>query len=276
MTSAYDENAIQPLTEEEMSALGDRLELLPSEHIDWVIQLFLECRRARAAEARLAADAAIASGGEGDITQVVLDTAEWLQTLWEVGYMGSSEFPTPPRTRFPTISSEDIANSALLARIRHGKAPLPFPPPTRQGVPWHEVVEATSAFPVNAEVAEGDEGHWINIEGCTEWHLVREEEPGQRYRVQHRAKGPHYHLTLAKDGNATLQRCLPELTRRIVSQSRGGVIAYILEWPTDDGGLQRIPLRAASRERAEEQARRWVAHHHPALYGQIHFQLDES
>lgn len=276
MDDGYSEDAILPLDEEDMIALGERLETLPPDHMEWVAQLFLECRRARAGEARLAADAAMAEGGDDDLTQVVLDTTEWLRTLWEVGYMGSSSFPTSPRTHFPMVTSEDIAKSALLARIRHGKAPLPFPPPTRNGVPWHEVVESNAPFPVHAEVLRNEGADWVSIEGCAEWQLVGEETDGKQFRVQHRYKGPIYHLVLREGNAATLQRCPPAVVRRIVRQSRGGLDAYLLEWPKDDGVARRVPLPAASRERAEEEARRWVAHHHPALYGQIHFEHAEA
>lgn len=276
MDDGYSEEAILPLDEEDMIALGEHLETLPPEHLDWVAQLFLECRRARAGEARLAADAAMAAGGGDDLTQVVLDTTEWLRTLWEVGYMGSSSFPASPCTRFPMVTGEDIAKSALLARIRHGKAPLPFPPPTRNGVPWHEVVESNAPFPVRAEVLRNDGVDWVSIEGCAEWQLVSEEPDGKHFRVQHRYKGPIYHLILHEADAATLQRCPPPMVRRIFRQSRGGLDAYLLEWPKDDGATRRIPLPAASRQRAEEEARRWVAHHHPALYGQILFEHAEA
>jgi hypothetical protein len=272
MDSLHDDEALAPLDEEELLAFAGRIGELPPEQLDWVVPLLLECRRARAAEARLASDQALAELGGNELTQVVLDTAEWLRTLWDVGYMGAASFPTPPRTRFPTISSEDVVRSALLARIRQGKHPLPFPPPTREGVPWHEVVESDEIFPVRAQVSRGPEGDWVSIEGCAEWQLIHEDQPARSYRVQHRYKGPVYQLQFEDGGSSTLRRCPPTIHRRLLCQSRAGVDAFLLEWPKDDGDTLRVPLPAATWERAEDEARRWVAVNHPSLYGQIAFE----
>ena len=269
-------DAAAALDEDEMAAFAARLEDLPPEHFDWVFSLFMECRRARAAEAQQASDHTLAGVGDNELTQAVLDTAEWLRTLWEVGYMGSSSFPTQPRTGFPTINSEDIARSALLARIRLGKHPLPFPPPTRHGVPWHEVVESEDIMAVQAEVCREGDVAWVNIEGCAEWQLLQEEEPGRVFRVQHRYKGPVYRLSLDEAGSGRLQRCPPETRRRIIRQARGGINAFLLEWPKEGGKTVNVPLPAASSGRAEDEARRWVAIHHPALYGQIAFEHIEA
>ena len=259
-----DEN-LDAISEEELAAMAERLETLPEEHAAWVVPLFLECQRARAAEARLAA------GGqqENDATQIVLDTADWLRTLWEVGYMGGEAFPAPPRSAFPMVSVEDILKSALFARIRHGKRPLPFPPPTRAGMPWHEVVESDQAFTVRAEV-DADGG--VTIEGCTDWQRVAGD--GNDCTVQHRGKGPLYRLMADGAGSGILQRRPPGEVRRLLRQSRAGISAYLLEWPRDGGG-QRVPLRAGDWERAENEAQRWVALNHPNLYGQIRFERHE-
>lgn len=259
-----------PLDEDTLAAMAERIESLPAEHIDWVVQLFLECRRAREAEAGLLSGGS-PEQGSADITQVVLDTADWLRTLWEVGYMGSEALPAPPRTDFPEINVEDIVKSALLARIRHGKRPLPFPPPTRHGMPWHEIVESEVAFPVTAETTL--DGRAI-IEGCAEWRIV-EQINLESLVVQHDGKGPLYRLDLQAQGQGQLQRQAPTLTRRIVRQERAGFVAWLLEWPRDDGGVTQVPLRATSRERAEHEAQRWVALRHPQLYGQIRYELAE-
>jgi hypothetical protein len=265
-----DENA---LDEDALMALAERLETLPLEHADWVVPLFLECQRARAAEARLLANGGNA-GSEADITQVVLDTADWLRTLWEVGYMGGEAFPAPPRSAFPSVSVEDILKSALFARIRQGKRPLPFPPPTRDGVPWHEVVESSETFAVRARL--GDDGG-VSIEGCAEWRTVETIAANREVLVQHRGKGPLYRLVLGDDGAASLQKQPAAIRRRILFQSRAGIDAYLLEWPKDDSGdIIRVPLRAAGWERAENEAHRWVALRHPHLYGQIHFERSEA
>jgi hypothetical protein len=258
------------LDDDAMLALAERLESLPLEHADWVVALFQECQRARAAEA-----AALAAGGnarpDADFAQTVLDTADWLRTLWEVGYLGGEAFPAPPRSEFPQISVEDILKSALFARIREGKRPLPFPPPTRHGNPWHEVVESEQAFTVDATLADGD---GAIIEGCADWRVVDREAAGTSCRVQHRGKGPLYRLQLAGAGS-TLQKWPAERMRRIVRQSRAGIDAYLLEWPGENGA-QRFPLRATSWERAEDEAQRWIALRHPQLYGQVRFERSED
>lgn len=263
--------APHPLDDDEMAALAANLESLPIEHVDWVLRLFLECQRAREAEGRFLANGCGAS--DPDATQLVLDTADWLRTLWEVGYMGGDALPAQPRTDFPQINVEDIIKSALFSRIRHGKAPLPFPPPTRDGVPWHEVVESEEDFDVRVTLA--DDG-WCSIEGCGEWQVVATEPSSGGFRVQHRGKGPVYRLTPAEAGRGRLAKCPAGISRRIVRQERAGIAAWLLEWPQDSGVPLLVPLRATSWERAENEAQRWVALRHPQLYGQIRFERSEA
>jgi len=261
-----------PLDEEDMAALGERLETLPLDHAEWVTQLYRECLRARQSEAGFLASGCQDSES-ADTTQVVLDTADWLRTLWEVGYMGSEALPAPPRTDFPQINVEDILKSALFSRIRHGKRPLPFPPPTRAGIPWHEVVESDETLLVHAEVI-GDGN--CTIEGCGHWQVTATEAAGRSYRVQHRGKGPIYQLALDGHGGGSLRKRPAELVRRIVRQERAGIVAWLLEWPQDNGGITQVPLRAANWERAETEAQRWIALRHPDLYGQVQFERSEA
>lgn len=266
------DQAPQPLDEEEMAALAARLETLPIEHVDWVLRLLLECRRARQAEAEVLAEDAC-SAGTADTTQLVLDAADWLRTLWEVGYMGGEAFPAPPRSDFPHISVNDILKSALFARIRRGKHPLPFPPPTRNGMPWHEAVESDEVFRVRVDFLDDD---WCRIEGCTDWQVTETVETGRSYRVQHQGKGPIYRLSLDGKGGGELQKCPAGITRRILRQDRAGIVSFLLEWPAEHGEIGRVPLRAADWERAENEAQRWVALRHPDLYGQIRFERSEA
>jgi hypothetical protein len=266
------DKAPPPLEEEEMAALAERLETLPIEHMDWVLSLYQECKRARESEGLLLAGASRGVDA-GDTTQVVLDTADWLRTLWEVGYMGGEAFPAPPRSDFPQISVNDIIKSALFSRIRQGKRPLPFPPPTRNGMPWHEAVESDEVFAVHAEFLDAD---WCRIEGCTDWQVTETIEAGRSYRIQHRGKGPIYQLALDNQGGGQLQKCPAEIGRRILHQSRAGIVAYLLEWPNEKGETTHVPLRAASWERAETEAQRWVALRYPNLYGQIKFERSEG
>ena len=261
-----------PLDEDEMASLAAHLEDLPIEHVDWVLRLYLECKRARESEGQLLAAGACAPESI-DTTQLVLDTADWLRTLWEVGYMGGDAFPAAPRSDFPQISVNDILKSALFARIRHGKRPLPFPPPTRYGMPWHEAVESAEAFPVHVDFLDAA---WCRIEGCTDWQVTETIETGRHYRVQHQGKGPIYQLTVDTEGKGQLQKCPAETTRRIVRQERAGIVAWLLEWPADSGETNRIPLRAATWERAENEAQRWIALRHPQLYGQIRLERSEA
>lgn len=261
----------QRLGDETFAALAERIESLPIEHVDWVVQIFLECRRAREAEAQFIATGCPGADA-GDATQIVLDTADWLHTLWEVGYMGSEVLPTQPRSNFPQINVEDILKSALFARIRHGKRPLPFPPPTRDGMPWHEVVESDQPIAVRAEVTPN--GQCI-IEGCGNW-LVQTSEADGSHIVQHRGKGPLYRLTLDGNGGGTLHMQAASLVRRIVRQERVGIVAWLLEWPQENGAFTQVPLRAPNWERAEAEAQRWVALRHPDLYGQIRYERSEA
>ncbi len=262
---------LPPLDEEALDACAARIAELPEEHADWVAQLLIECRRARAAggPAPQAGSAATPETLDADLTQVVLDAAEWLRTLWDVGYMGAATLPVPPRTHFPLIEVEDVTKSVLFTRIRHGKHPLPFPPPTRWGSPWHEVVESEEAQSVDAEIIE-DEGRpaFAVIDGCNRWRIVRSD--GDGHVVQHAGKGPLYRLT-PDPFLSTLQRLPPEATCRIVVRERAGLRSYALEWRHADGRAEEIPLRAATRDGAEAAANAWIARNHPAHYGRIGF-----
>lgn len=258
---------------------ASRLESLPLDEAVWVAQVLVECRRARAAEADLrgAVDGASSDALQemaADVAQVVLDAAEWLKTLWNVGYMGAGQFPTAPRTEFPTVEVEDVLKSALLQRIRRGHRPLPFPPPTRQSMPWHEVVESDEAFIVDAALirdeVEGVVG--VAIEACTGWEICETRRPDQEYVVQHQGKGPRYVLAL-DPMFSRLQRLPAEWTRRIVVQERAGFRTYFLEWPDENKPApRRISLRAVTWARAEAEAHYWVASNFPAMYGQIRFE----
>lgn len=274
------------LDEAALAAMAERLERIPLDEAEWVVQLYLECQRARAAEARLAANSPGAGDHPGDpasalddleedLAQIVLDTAEWLRTLWNVGYMGASQLPAQPRSAFPAVEVEDVLKSKLLARIRQGKRPLPFPPPTRWGLPWHEVVEEDGVFPVAALVVADPNGSAVccTIEGCPTWDIKETCTPERDYLVQFQGKGPLYRLCLDSAGGATLTREPPRWTRQIVVQDRAGIRAFVLEWPKDDGSLRRVPLRAASPERALTEAAHWVASQHPEMYGQVSFAL---
>lgn len=265
--------ALPALSDDDFERYAARVAELPEEHAGWVTEVLIECRRARS---ELEAFAPAAAGeGEAvaaDLTQIVLDTAEWLRTLWEVGYMGAGTLPVPPRTHFPQIEVEDVLKSALFARIRQGKHPLPFPPPTRWGSPWHEVVESSEAQAVEAETIAGDDGTpaFAIIDGCNRWRVLASESPGAMI-VQHEGKGPRYRLTL-DPFLSTLLRLPPATTRRIVAREQAGLRHYALEWLRDDGSIESVPLRAATRDGAEGVAAVWIARHHPQHYGQIGFE----
>lgn len=259
------------LSDEELDSFAARIESLPGEDALWVAQLLMDCRRTRASLPNVENDGESTSV-EADLTQIVLDTAEWLQTLWEVGYMGANSLPVPPRTHFPQIDVEDVHKSALFARIRQGKRPLPFPPPTRWGSPWHEVVESNEAQSVEAEILE-DEGRpaFAIIDGCNRWRILRTNDGGKSHTVQHEGKGPLYRLA-TDPFMSTLQRLPPEVYRRIVTRERAGIRAFSLEWMHEDGRTEEVPLRAATREGAEAAAGTWIARFHPAHYGRIGFE----
>ncbi len=277
----YDPTEVMPLEDEDLAAFGERLENLPLDEAEWVARLFAECRRARASESLLLSRECDAGGQlqdlQMDLAQIVLDAAEWLRTLWAVGYMGGSRFPSAPRSDFPAVEVEDVLKSALFARIRQGKRPLPFPPPTRGGVPWHELVELEGPFQVRAEIQRDADGKAVGvaIEDCPHWDILDEIAPAQEYLVQHQAKGPVYRLALASSG-ATLTREPPRWTREILLQERRGFRSFVLHWPKPDTTSQAVPLRAATWDRAEAEALHWIALHHPEMYGQVRFERLES
>lgn len=271
--SANPFDELPPLSDEDLNAFGEQLAQLPEEHAGWVAQLWIECRRARGSSVATEAHTAAPNAVEADLTQVVLDTAEWLRTLWEVGYMGAGTLPVPPRTHFPQIEVEDVLKSTLFSRIRHGKHPLPFAPPTRWGSPWHEIVESDEAQSVEAEVLEDDgKPAFAIIDRCNRWRILRSEE-SKTFIVQHEGKGPLYRLTI-DPFMSTLLRLPPETVRRIVTRERAGLRHYVLEWAHENGRTEDVPLRAATREGAEAAAGAWIARHHPQHYGRVGFEHD--
>jgi len=272
-----------PLDADDLMNIADRIEQLAPADAEWAARLFVECLRARTHEAELMSGPAEGDAGsngntiEAQLAQVALDAAEWLKTLWNVGYMGAGSFPSQPRSAFPLVELEDVLKSALFARIRQGKRPLPFPPPTRHGLPWHDLLESQDeTHAVHAEIVRDGQHQAIGaiIDGCANWNIVEEVEIDREYLVQHRGKGPFFRLQF-EQGVTTLRREPPRWTRRILSQERGGFRSYTLEWPQDDGKMQSIPLRAATWERAESEADYWIASTHPEMYGQMSFERIE-
>lgn len=275
-------NDSEPLDADELMNFAERIEHLPPADAQWAGRLFQECLRARMHEAELLSEQADAGGVNGrelemQLAQVALDTSEWLNTLWNVGYMGAACFPSQPRSAFPMIGMEDVLKSALFARIREGKRPLPFPPPTRQGLPWHDLLEGQrDTHVVAAEILRDEAGRAIaaNIEACPDWRLVEECDAGREYIVQHLGKAPLFRLRLDQSG-AALCREAPRWQRRIRLQERGGFSTYTLEWPQENGQVQPIALRATTWERAESEAAHWIATKHPEMYGQVSFERVE-
>lgn len=270
-----------PLDADELMNFADRVERLPPADAEWVERLFQECLRARLHEAELLAAPNAESAPdarchdiEAQLAQVALDAAEWLKTLWNVGYMGASSFPSQPRSAFPQIELEDVLKSSLFARIRAGKRPLPFPPPTHQGLPWHDLVEGEeSTHFVDAEIVRDAQGAIVGaiIEGGSGWQIVGEAISASDYIVQHRGKGPLYRLHV-EDFASSLSREAPRWARQLRAQERGGFRSFTLQWPKDDGSVQDVALRAATWERAESEANHWIATQHPEMYGQVHFE----
>ena len=279
-------NEIDPLDAEELMGFADRIGDLSPDDFDWVSRLFQECMRARMREAELLERNHVGerdnSGNEHqeqdlELVQLALDTAEWLKTLWNVGYMGAGNFPVQPRTSFPLIEQEDVLKSSLFARIREGKRPLPFPPPTRKGLPWHDLIDGMVSHDVEARIVRDEQGTIVNVivEGGGDWRVIEEVAKESEYVIQHRGKGPLYRLQLNLHFS-TLQREPPYWEKPIRFQERGGIRSYTLLWTKPDGGMQEIPLRALSWERAEADAAYWVALNHPEMYGQVSFGLTES
>jgi hypothetical protein len=173
------------------------------------------------------------------------------------------------------IGLEDVLKSSLFARIREGKRPLPFPPPTRNGLPWHDLIEGSSeAHVVHAELIDDESNETISaiIEGCADWQIINEVGKGSEYVVQYRGKGPLFLLNV-NPFFSTLQRQPPQWERQIRVQERAGVRSHILIWPRDGNEpAQEIPLPAVTWERAESEAAYWVAMNHPEMYGRVHFE----
>jgi hypothetical protein len=278
----------QPLDADELLGFSERIDRLPAEDAEWVGRLLQECMRARMREAELLESSggeenapapdnspATNSATDAQLAQVALDAAEWLKTLWNVGYMGSGSFPSQPRTAFPKIDLEDVLKSSLFARIREGKRPLPFPPPTRNSLPWHDLIEGpTESHVVHAELIDDGNNETIGaiIEGCPDWHIIEEISKGGEYVVQYRGKGPLFRLDV-NPFFSTLLREPPQWERQIRVQERAGLRSYILIWPLDNGATaQEVPLPAVTWERAESEAAYWVAINHPEMYGQVRFE----
>ena len=163
----------------------------------------------------------------------------------------------------------------MFARIREGKRPLPFPPPTRNGLPWHDLIEGPSeSHVVHAEVIGDENGGAIAamVEGCADWRIAETLDKAGEYVVQYRGKGPLFRLCV-NPFFSTLQRQPPQWERQIRCEERAGVRSYLLVWPSGDGApALEIPLPAATWERAESEAAYWVATNHPEMYGQIRFE----
>jgi len=278
--------SVEALDAEELMAFAERIDGLPPAEAEWMGRLYQECLRARMHEAELLSAGEPAAPDtcgrarqfDEQLAQVALDAAEWLKTLWDVGYMGAGSFPSQPRSAFPLIELEDVLKSALFARIREGKRPLPFPPPTRHGLPWHSLVECgrDATHDVDAEIVRDDQGEiaGVIVEACADWQVVEEVAKDGEYIVQHRGKGPLYRLRL-DFMLATLRREPPRWTRVIRQQERGGFRSFALEWPEEGGRIRSEPLRAATWERAESEADFWIATKYPEMYGQVSFERVE-
>ena len=276
-----------PLDADEVMIFAERIAQLPPDDAGWVGHLLRELLRARRREAELLAGQA-ANGHEmprqedtlnDQLAQVALDTAAWLRTLWDVGYMGAGNFRSEPRSSFPSIDIEDVRKSSLFARIRQGKQALPFPPPTRHGLPWHGLLEdPEQTQQVDAEIIRDESGRPFAaiIECCAEWDILEETLAGQEFIVQHQGKGPTYRLRLDEGMAGELRPQAPSSTCTIRQQERGGFHSYTLEWPLQDGRMQLVALRAATWERAESEAQGWLATNHPELYGQIRFERADA
>ncbi len=276
------DNQDKALDDDELAIIADRLADLPPDTAEWVDRLWREVLRLRAQ----VNSASLSTSGQQPpettedselderVAQVALDTAEWLKTLWNVGYMGAGSFRAEPRTNFPNIDLEDVRRSSLFARIRQGKHALPFPPPTRQGLPWHELVEdAADRIPVNAEVIRDETGVPLGaiIEGCADWDVLAEVSDNREFIVQHQSKGPKYRLTIDDTFLANLHREPPQTVCTIHLHSHGGLSSYTLDWPAKNGRHQMVPLRAATWGRAIAEADYWLATTHPEMYGQVRF-----
>jgi hypothetical protein len=132
----------QPLDADELMILAERIEQLSADDAEWVNRLLQELLRARAHEGELLAGQA-SSGQQGrdesefdeQMAQVALDTAEWLKTLWEVGYMGAGNFRAQPRAAFPALISK--TSGSLRCSRAFAKAGMRFPSHHRRGRACH-------------------------------------------------------------------------------------------------------------------------------------------
>ncbi len=271
-----------PLDPEILLNMSTNIEKLKPEDAEWVTMLFEECMRARLVEAELLTKChetmpEHSTCLDENLAQVALDTAEWLKTLWDVGYMGANNFPSPPRSAFPLVEVEDVLKSALFARIRLGKRPLPFPPPTRKGKPWHELIDSNETIH-NVEIEIIEDSHdiiAINIEDCHDWNIVEEKQKRAEYIMQHKGKGPLFKL-LISNVKTQLIKEPPRLRYQIVLQDRAGFKTYILKWQNPNKTNNDVVLRASTWERADAEANYWIASKYPELYGQVAFEHVET
>ncbi len=238
-----------PLSGDDLTHFAERIARLPPADAEWVDALLAEVVRAR----RHAAD---------------------LLAMQAASEHAANEFRSAPRSAFPSIDLDDVRKSSLFARIRQGKHALPFPPPTRNGRPWHDVLDAgETTHQVAAEIVRDEDGLALAaiIEGCAEWNVVEETRENRQFVVQHQGKGARYRLLLPGSGGAELRREAPALVCPLRQHERGGFHSHSLHWQRDDGSTQEVALRAATWERAVAEAEHWLATHHPEVYGQVRF-----
>jgi hypothetical protein len=69
------------------------------------------------------------------------------------------------------IYMSDPNRSALLSRILNNKAPLPFAPPTKNGMPWYELFDDKQSPQVINELEFSESSPSLNIDGAT-WKVI--------------------------------------------------------------------------------------------------------
>lgn len=179
--------ALRPLDDAELESIELELaRLLDGEARASLARLVAEARRARSAEcaehkhavdlARLAEPNPLTA----QEVELVEHTVEWMKTREAAGWTAK-----PGR--------EDVQKSALLQRIRSGRAPLPVPPPTSWGYPWYALCDGNEEHKVRVSLS-GD--GTANINQCR-WQVVEELERGVSFVVTHEGITGRFFLWMA-------------------------------------------------------------------------------
>lgn len=97
-------------------------------------------------------------------------TLKWINTALDAGYLFKGEHRLP--------DNDDVVHSSLLDRLVRGGEPLPFPPPTKNGYPWYELIDNGQATVVSFSrerkepYVVRDDGMIVLEGNCGPWNIL--------------------------------------------------------------------------------------------------------